>query len=806
MLLNNLKIAFRNLIRNKAYSFINISGLAIGMACTIFIALWVNHETSYDSHHEKADRIYRVCESINLNGRPLKSAITPPLLAETMVQEFPEVENAVRFYKPGTSIIINYQKQTIWEPSWAYADSTLLDVFTLPLLKGNPKKVLRAPNTILLSKKISKKIFKDQDPIGQLIELKNRGHYVVEGVYQDIPSNSHFQFGFIASLSSLPSSRETNWLYNDFQTYILLHPKTNVSKLTAKFDDFILRHLRADAEQMLGKSVEEIAKGGSKLTFFLQPLRKIYLNSDLEREIGPTGDIRYIYVMLAIGLFILIIACINFMNLSTAQSLKRAREVGIRKTLGAKRARLMLQFFGESLLLSFIGLNFALVITQLTLPFFNSLAQKDLRLDYTNITLIIEMVGIVGITGIFAGLYPATYLSSFQPIKTLKGLLQSNKKAGIFRSSLVIFQFSASIILIIATLVVLGQLNFIRNKKLGYNRENVLILYNTKDLGNSIKSFRQELLNNPQIKNVTITGYLPTPSERGSTNVFIGKHSAKEDFEFVNTWPVDMDYTETLGLEIIHGRNFSKDLASDSTAALINEAAYKKFGWTNFEERILSRMTDNEGTTKPMKIIGVVKNFHYETLHKTIVPLVLYFGDNKAMMAIRYKTKDLPALIENVNKTWKKFSPNQRMSYNFMDDAFEYTYNQEKRTASIFGIFTLLSILIACMGLFGLAAFTAERKIKEIGVRRVLGASIGNLIIMLVQQFSKWVLIASVISCPIAYLLMGKWLENFKYHTQLSWWHFALGSLSALLIAVGTTTYQAWRSATRNPVESLKCE
>jgi putative ABC transport system permease protein len=805
MLFNNLKIAFRNLIRNKGYSFINIFGLALGMACTILILLWINHETSYDSFHKKKDRIFRVCESLRLNGREFNVATTPAPTAETMVAEFPEIEESVRFYTMWKAEF-KYNKKIVKINNWAYVDSTLLDIFSIELVKGNPKNILRNPGSIILSETTSKKIFGNQNPIGQVLTMNEDSPVTVEGVYKDLPNNSHFRFNFMAPMSAWPNSRETSWLNVEYYTYLLLKPNTDVKRLKSKFENFAYKHFGPEVEKLYGKTIEELAKGGDGAEFILQPLEKIYLHSHKTDEIGKTGDIRHLFIMGAIGLFILIIACINFMNLSTAQSLKRAKEVGLKKTLGASRRKVMIQFFGESLLLAFISLNFALVIAKLLLPTFNHLAQKELILDYSNTKIILELLAIVFLTGLFAGSYPAVYLSSFQPIKTLKGISMSDRKARIFRSILVIFQFSASIILIVATTTVFRQLNYVNKKDLGYNKENILIIKNCDNLGNSIRSFRDELLKNPEIQNATISGFLPVPSYNSTTNVFTGEHSSKEDYFLVNLWRVDHNYVPTLNIEMVEGRNFNPLLASDSTAAIINETALRKFGWTTFEGRNISRMTDLHGGTKPLKIIGVFKDFHFQSLHRQIEPLVLYHGEHNATISLRYNSTDTKKTISYVKSLWKQFLPTKEFQYSFLDERFAQMYDKEQRSGTIFSIFTLISIFVACLGLWGLASYTAEQKVKELGVRKVLGASIQNLIFLLIKQFSQWVLLASVISIPVAYLFMNKWLESFAFHTNLPWWIFVMGALTALLIAAATTSYQAWRSATRNPIESLKYE
>ena len=802
---NNFKIAFRNLIRDKGYSFINIFGLATSMASVILIALWINHETSYDNYHKNTHRIYRITQHLNLNGRIIDLAKSPAPVGEAMVTDFPEVIRSVRFRTTGTTSI-EYNNKNYREHNWVFADSSLLDIFTIPLVQGNTKQVLVQPNSAIISQNLASRIFGKDNPLGKSITLTNDMNITIEGIYKDIPDNSHFHFNMIVSLSSIPDSRSTSWLNTNYNTYILVAPHTNIKTINDKLDDFALKHFGPDIERMFGKSIAELSEDGSCSHFKLQPLRDIYLHSDLMGELGDTGDVRTLYIMTAIGLFILLIACINFINLSTAQSLRRAREVGIKKTLGASRVKIMTQFFGETILLTLISLNFALVIAQLMLPIFNQLSNKELILDYTNPILILELLGIILVTGLLAGLYPATVLSSFKPIKTLKGIFVPSHNKASTQTILVIFQFAMSISLIIGTLVIFSQLRYIRHKDIGYNKNQVLILDQCQSLGNNAETFRHELLKNTMIDQVSITGFLPVPNYNSTSNVFTGEHSAKDEYQLVNLWPIDFEYAKTMGLKIVMGRDFNSKLASDSMSCLINETALRKFGWSDVKNRTLSRLTSLEGDTQSMRVVGVVKDFHFMSLHQTITPMVLYVGDHNTNISIRYKGKDTHQVLDFVEKTWKRFLPQKQFSYNFMDERYQQIYDRENRTKTIFLIFTLLSILISCLGLLGLSSYITQRRVKELGVRKVMGATTLSLVIMLIKQFSRWICVATVIAIPLTHILMTRWLNTFAYHTQLSWWLFALGASMALIIAMGTTAYQAYLAANRNPVESLRSE
>lgn len=807
MFKNYFETALRNLIRHKGYSLINITGLAIGMACCLLIFMFVTEELSYDNYSQYADRIVRVAGAFKYGGREFNMATVPAPMAKTLVNDYPEVEDAVRFRRRG-SYILKYGENSFKEQRFVFSDATLFKIFGIPLLKGDPETALKEPNSLVLSKKTAKKYFGTQNAIGKIIKVDNKDDYKVTGVFEKIPGNSHFHFDVIASLESLQESREQVWLSNNFNTYLLLGKHTDPKALEAKFPEFIKKYFAPQVEKFLGQSLEKlVASGNASISFYLQPLRRIHLYSDLRSEMSHNSDIKYIYIFSAIALFILIIAAINFMNLSTARSAGRAREVGIRKVVGSARGQLVRQFLIESMILSVISMSIALVLIKLVLPFFNSLSGKEFVMsNFYHWEILLVVIAVTLLTGIFAGLYPAFLISAFQPISVLKGQLKSGVKSGWLRSGLVVFQFAASIILIISTMVVMNQLKYIQEKKLGFNKEEVLILQNAYLLDKQAEAFKNELLTHPQIKSATISSYLPVPSNRNSTAVFPEGQVANKNSTSIQNWDIDYDYFKTLGINIIKGRNFSREFSTDDSAAIINQQAAKQFGWQNPIGKKLSGVVSLKGDMKTFTVIGMVEDFHFESLRSSIGPMVLFLEESKEFISFRIDTHDIPGTINLLRSKWDKFLPGQPFAYWFLDERFNNIYQAEQQLGNIFGVFTLLAIFIGCLGLFGLAAFISEQRTKEIGVRKVLGASVSSIIRLLSREFVILVGIANVVAWPIAYVIMKQWLQDFAYRASLTITIFIVSGVMAVVIALLTTGYQAIKAALSDPVKSLKYE
>ena len=807
MFKNYIKTALRNLFQHKGYSLINISGLAIGMATCLLIVLFVHDELSYDSYNENADRIYRVAGSFRWGGRDFDIATGPAPMAKVLIAEYPEVEDAVRFRQRG-SLIVQYGENSFKERRVTFADPSLFNVFTIPLLKGNPEAVLSSPNTLILSRDTAEKYFRDEDPIGKILKIDNREDYLVTGVFEEIPDNSHFHFDIILSMSSLAESKDPFWLSMNFQTYILLQKDADPKALESKFEAMLIKYMGPQIERFMGKSMEKLAAEGDLLgEFYLQSLKDIHLHSDLTAEIEPNSDVKYVYIFSAIALFILIIASINFMNLSTARSAGRAKEVGIRKVLGSYRRQLIRQFLTESMILSFISMVIAVILVRLALSFFNNFSGKSLVIsDLAGGSMLGILILITILTGFLAGSYPAFFISAFQPANVLKGQMRTGVKTGPLRSGLVIFQFTASIVLIISTFVVYNQLHYIQNKKLGFNKEQVLILNNTYLLGNQVESFKNSMLSYPQVVNATVSGYLPIPSSRNISATFPEGVASSKKSTSMHHWIVDHDYIKTLDMKILKGRDFSRDFSTDPTAAIINPAVAKQFGWDEPIGKSLGRVTSGKGDFSLYKVIGVVEDFHFESLRNTIEPLVMFLGNSTDMISFRIKTEDISGTIELFRKKWKEFMPHQPFEYVFMDERFNDMYRAEQRIGKIFGVFASLAVLIGCLGLFGLAAFTAEQRTKEIGIRKILGASAPSIIRLLLKEFIILVGIANLVAWPIAFFVMSGWLRDFSYKISLSVWIFLLAGLGTLFIALLTVSYQAIRAAISDPIKSLRYE
>lgn len=788
MIKNYLKTAFRSLLKNKGFTFINVFGLALGLATCLLIVFYVVDEMSYDRYNTRYGDIYRVNTDLKYGGAVTSFAIAAPPVGDAMAKEFPEVERSTRLalafnlrFKKGNEII--QEDQTL------YCDPNIFDVFTLPMIAGDPKTALKDPNNVVISEKAAKKYFNSTDVIGKtLTTVNNDGNrtYKITGVIKDIPGQSHFKADF---LFGLDANQGKGWNGFTFNTYILLKPGADPKRLEAKFDGLLRRHI--DTKDF---NYSKFAAHGNYIRLSLTRLKDIHLTSNRQRELGANGDIQYVYIFSAIAIFIMVLACINFMNLSTARSANRAREVGVRKVLGSSRTHLVAQFLAESLIVTLAAAIIAVVIAWVLLPFFNQVSGKELSISLQTFTwLLPALLVIVVVVGILAGAYPAFFLSAFQPVHVLKGKLSAGFKGSKLRSFLVVFQFAISIFLIIGTLVVYNQLNYIRNKDLGFNRNQVLIVKNVTTLKDP-KILKQEIKQIPGVVNATLTSFLPTGILR-FPNVFDSRQTKSIQGEF---WTVDEDYISTMGMKLASGRNFSNQLATDSSAMIVNETAAKMLGYHG---------DPSERINTKYHIIGVVKDFNFSSLRDNVTPLVMVMApDWMASLSIKVNTGNLPAVMSRIESAWKQLSPNQHFEYSFMDEDFNAMYANEQRMGKLFIIFTTLAIVIACLGLFGLAAYAAEQRNREIGIRKVLGASVSNLVTMLSGDFIKLVFISILISSPLAWLVMQKWLQGYAYREQIHWWFFAVTALGALLIAFVTISFQSIKAAMANPVESLKNE
>jgi putative ABC transport system permease protein len=713
----------------------------------------------------------------------------------------------VRFRGHG-GIMVKKGNQNIEEDKVIYTDSTLFSVFTLPMIQGDPATALTQPNSVVITESTAQKYFNSTDVVGKTLTIGDTGNYKITGVIKDVPKQSHFHYDFFISMYGQLSPYEINqWTSNNFNTYIVLKKGTDPKALSSQLNAFVMRYV-TPAFKSMNLTPEEFEKQGNYLHYSLLPLEKIHLYSNRSGELEANGNIQYVYIFSLIAFFILLIACVNFMNLSTARSANRAKEVGVRKVLGSMRKNLVTQFLSESILISFISLIVALVIAALLLPYFNQLSGKDMTLNlFLRPWLLPAVVLLMMVVGLIAGSYPAFYLSSFKPVQVLKGKLAKGFKSSWLRSGLVVFQFCISIILVIGTLVIYQQLNYIRNKDIGFDRSHVLIIKNTDVLGKQAKVFADEVKKLNGVENATMSGYLPTAGWRSDSPLFPDVNADVKSAVSTQIWKVDENYIPTLGMKMVKGRNFSTDFPTDSSAIIINEAAAKLFGFTDPLNKPLYYMNDfpKKDLTK-YHIIGVVKNFNFNTLRDEVTPLCFLYQPQNGSVAFRIHSANIPNLVSMIGDKFKSLAPEQPFSYSFMDDDFNKIYSNEQRMGGISITFSVLAILIACLGLLGLITFAAEQRAKEIGVRKVLGANAGDIVSMLSKDFLKLVLVASLIAIPIAWLAMNKWLQGFAYRINISWWILAIAALLAVLIALATIFYQAIKAAVANPVDSLRSE
>ncbi len=809
MFKNYFKIAWRNLLKNKGFSAINIFGLAIGIACCLLITLYVVDEMSYDRFHEKADRIYRLNCNVKYGGSEQSLSQTPDILPVILKSDYPQVENFVRFYSAGPFLIkragtlVNIREENI-----LYADSTVFSVFTFPLLKGNPQTALAEPNSMVISESAAARHFAEMDPIGQVLTLDNKRAFTITAVMKDIPSNAHLRADFFISMKNLDYGWN-DFLATNFYSYVLLKKGVDPKQFDNYFAQIGKKYVAPQITKALGSSLEELEKSGSYYRFAMMPMLDVHLKSKQTKELRPGGNMQYVYIFSLIALFVLLIACINFMNLSTARSTQRAKEVGVRKVLGSLRIQLMTQFFAECVLLSLMAMLAALVFVMLLLPFFNSISGKDLQMNHLLSPSFVAFIAALPLlVGLIAGSYPAIFLSSFEPIKVLKGKV-SQKGGGVFlRNGLVVFQFASSIILIVGTVVIYNQINFIQQKNVGFNKNQVLIVNDAYVLDKQARYFTDEVMKLKGVENGTLSGYLPTPSNRNDGAMFpAGEIDLKKGVAMAR-WDVDYNYIPTLGMQIIAGRNFSKDFGTDSTGVIINEAAAKLFGYTDPVNKTIQSLVDNKSNkTYQYNIVGVVKDFHFESLHNNIGALCLFLNQSRGNVSFRLDTKtDIAQTIKNIESKWKAIAPGEPFTYTFMDESFNNVYKAEQRVGKVTLAFAFLTILVACLGLFGLVTFIAEQRIKEIGIRKVLGASVLGIVQLLSTDFVKLVLVSLVIAIPISYYVMEKWLQDFAYRIHISWWIFALAALFAILLALFTVSFQAIKAAVANPIKSLRTE
>lgn len=803
MIRNYIKIAWRNVVKNKAFSFINVFGLSVGLACFMLIAAFVYDELSYDRYPANATSLYRVGLHLDENGGTTDFPLVDAAVGQGIKNAFPEVASTTR-YGGGGAQYIQYNDKKFKEEKIAYLDSNFLECFSIPLEEGDNRSALAAPFSIVLSRAAAIKYFDNEPALGKLLKIEDKS-YKVTGIFDKIPGNSHFHFDMAISMASRRQRTET-WSNISHFTYLTLKPGANPKQLEAKLPQLVAKFVVPEIQHDMGVSLAEAQKSVNTFRFFLQPVTDIHLHSNTKFEMEPNGDISYLYIFGALALFILLLACVNFTNLSTASAGKRSKEVGIRKVMGSLKAQLVGQFLAESILLSFLATVIAFAIVYALLPAFNHLSGKEITMGFfLQYTTLLTMVGVGVFTGILAGIYPSFFLSAFKPIKVLKGSLDAHPRRSMLRSSLVVFQFVISTALIIATLVVYRQLHFMQNQKLGYNKEQVLIIQDTyQGLTNNETAFKQKLLQDNRVVNATVSWAVPANTRMDGTQIFVKPLQQDDPHKEIQTaiFRVDYDYLATLGMKIKTGRNFSADHPSDSSAVVVNETAIQSLGIRgNPIGRTIVRSGRQEFT-----IVGVVQDFHFTSARQKIAPLIMLMGRNGGSIMVKVKTTDVKDFLADAKQQWEAFSPATPFSYTFLDDRFAALYAAEEKSGQLFTLFAIISIVIACLGLFGLVAYTIEQRTKEIGIRKVLGASVQQVLMLVSKEFLYLVLIAFVIAIPTTWWAMNKWLQDFAYRTNINWWVFAMAGIIALLIAVFTISFQAIKAALMNPVKSLRSE
>ncbi|MEA3479363.1 MAG: ABC transporter permease [Bacteroidota bacterium] len=780
---NYIKTAFRNLIRYKGFSFINILGLSIGMACSMLIFLWVQFELSYDKFNDKSDKLYRLVQTQYYATGPLTTTCMPGPIATDIREEVPEIENSFMFY--WVSLLCSYEDK-ILDESVCMADPQIFEMLDFNFLLGDPLHVFDDLNSIVITDEMARKYFGEEDPVGKVLTMNHEHHFKVTGVIEKPPTNSSFKIEFCIPFKYIENLGYTinRYGWNSYYVYVQLHPQANYQDLNTKIKDFIL-----------DKS-EDPEENDSKIDLFLFPFEKIHLHSVR----GEGGNIQYVYIFSAVGVFILLIACINFMSLSTARSSRRSREIGIRKTVGATRVQVMHQFFGESMLLTIIAFILAIGIIYFVLPTFNTSAETELSMNLLNPWNILGLGFILVFVGLLSGSYPALYLSRFHPAGVFRGNKGKGKGGKYFRRSLVIFQFSLSIILIICTMIIFKQMNFIQNKKLGIDKDHVVYQYMRGASSEKYESIKGELLQNPNISFVSRGNSLP---------FWIGSNSGGFDWEdsegnndiLIGFTFVDFNYEKTMGLKLKSGRFYDDQYSTDTTKVVINE---KLAGFITDEEAVGKWLSWGEDH---IEIIGVVEDFHHLPMHHEIDPLVLILNPERGnYLFARINPQNMDAGIGHLQHVWEKFNPNYPFDLKFLDQSYDETYRDEKKLGEIFRFFTLLAIFISCLGLFGLAAYMAEQRTREISIRKVFGADMPILVYIMTKDFIHWVLIANIIAWPVAWYAMKSWLENYIYHTRISFWFFVIAALISILIAVFTVSLHAIRTAHRNPADTMKYE
>jgi putative ABC transport system permease protein len=801
MIKNYLKVTFRNILKHKFFSAINILGMTVGITACLLIILYIKDELGFDRFHAKADRIYQVGLHGKIGGQDIKTSNTCPPMAHALTEEVPEVESSFRLSPYFGQVIVKLDEKAFPEQHVFFADSNFFDFFSFRLVKGDPKTALVEPNTVVLTEKIAQKYFGEGEAVGKLLTIGNDSKaYKVTGVVEEAPPNSHFHYQLLLSSASADYLKSTEWLNNFMYTYFALREKASIGPVEEKLKGMVVKYVGPEIERMMGIPLKQMEKQGGEYGYFLTPLTAIHLHSTSQDGIEPGGNIVYVYSFGIIAIFIIIIACINFMNMSTAQSAGRGKEVGLRKTLGSLREQMIGQFLAESMIYSVIAMILALVATYLLIPSFNTLAGKELTSGALfDFRFMLGMVGVTIFVGLAAGSYPAFYLTSFNVVEVLKGKVRAGVKSRGVRSALVVFQFSISIFLIIATVIVYNQLAFMQERDLGFDKKNVLYLYNLDKLGTNREAFRNALAARSDVAAVSFTNN----AFPGVNNTTVFKAAENDQDHIMGLFRSDYEHQNVMKFKMEKGRYFSKDFPSDTLAIILNETAVREFGWTDpLNQEIRYRGDDVE---RRYRVIGVVKDFNFETLKAKVRPLSIMLTKTNSVLAVRYQGGS-KEIVSGIEQQWKKFAASEPLQYKFLDQNYDELFRAEQRLSKIFTVFSGLAIFIACLGLFALAAFTAEQRTKEIGIRKAMGASVSSLALMMSREFIWLVIIAFGLVCVPTWFAVNWWLQSFAFHVPMDLTVFFIGGITAVLVAWMTVSYQSIRAASADPVKSLRYE
>jgi len=798
MLKNYLKVTLRNIKKQKGYSFINIASLAVGLSCCILILLYIRYEFSYDKHHNAAQYIYRVVREHQ--GSPVWYNSSEHPLAASLKEDFPEVVKATRVKKNDEVGVVEYNSKLFNEEGIYFVDQDFLEIFTFPLVLGDMHSALKEPFSVLLTQEMAEKYFGSEEPVGKILQIEvwygeKKHDYKIRGVLKNIPENSHFTYDFLVSYNTLHTLKRggkdsvETWDYYEPKTYVRLESHASPMDLEEKFPSFLRKYKGEESESE---------------RLHLQPLTDIHLGGNLRFELETNSDMKYIYLFSAIGFFIMLIACLNYINLSIARSAKRTVEVGMRKVVGANKAQLIMQFLGESIVFSFLSLMISFLLVELVLPAFCSLIDRNLSLSLLqDLDMLLVFLGIAVFMGLLSGSYPALFISSFHPIQIIKGTLKiGSKSSAVFRNLLVVVQFVVSIILIVCTFVIHNQLSYIRNINLGFDKEQIVTVFTMDiNLKRNIEPLKKELLKNPEILGVSASLDLPITIRR-TTTVEWDEQGENRELGLNYTF-VDYDYFNVYEIEVVKGRNFSKDFFMDKEQAIVlNETAARNLGWEN----PVGRRFQAQG--REWTVIGVIKDFHFHSLHRRIDPLIFLFHEGRGIdyFSIKVSPSSIPSTVGFIEEKFKKLSPGFPFQYAFLDERIDKIYKAEQKLGQNFNIFTFIALSIACLGLIGLASFISEQKRREISIRKILGADFQRIVVLMVREYVRCIAVAAVIAWPIGYFIMDRWLQNFAYRTSLGIGIFILSGLLAFVIALITVSYQSIKAAVANPVDSLRYE